>query len=389
MAIEGGASRAFSSFQIRLSAAMLRQAAGWGYLPAGRRHPQRHSRPDGDGHPQAARGRRRLHAVERRVLSRLADLPAADGVRQHDGHQAVRARADVVRVWCTPRFSRRPASRRARSTWSRNAPGGAAAIADVFFESPAVRCHQFHGLGQDRAHPRRASRPGPQAHGARTRRVQPGDHPRRRGRRGVDQGGDVRRVPAPGPGLHEHAQGLRRPLAARRVRCRPGRPRRVAQDRRSDRSRRSSSVRSSTTAPSSRSRRESRMRSIAARPSSPAERPMAGSMRPTILTHVPADAICTTGADETFGPLLVIEAFDDVEAALREAQDTPYGLSASIMTRRSGPRTRTGRAIRHRHHPRQRADDGERSRAARRGSQEQRLGSVRLLLDRGLHRASV
>jgi vanillin dehydrogenase len=35
MAIEGGASRAFSSWQIRLSAAMLRQAAGWGYLPAG------------------------------------------------------------------------------------------------------------------------------------------------------------------------------------------------------------------------------------------------------------------------------------------------------------------------------------------------------------------
>ena len=35
MAVEGGASRAFSTFQIRLSAAMLRQAAGWGYLPAG------------------------------------------------------------------------------------------------------------------------------------------------------------------------------------------------------------------------------------------------------------------------------------------------------------------------------------------------------------------
>ncbi len=54
---------------------------------------------------------------------------------------------------------------------------------------------------------------------------------------------------------------------------------------------------------------------------------------PTILTHVPADAICTTGADETFGPLLVVEAFDDVESALRDAQDTPYGLTASIMTR--------------------------------------------------------
>ena len=54
---------------------------------------------------------------------------------------------------------------------------------------------------------------------------------------------------------------------------------------------------------------------------------------PTILTNVPSSAICTTGCDETFGPLLVIEAFDDAEAALAAAQDTPYGLSSSIMTR--------------------------------------------------------
>ena len=53
---------------------------------------------------------------------------------------------------------------------------------------------------------------------------------------------------------------------------------------------------------------------------------------PTVLANVPADAVCTTGADETFGPLLVVEAFDDPEAALAQAQDTPYGLSASIMT---------------------------------------------------------
>ena len=53
---------------------------------------------------------------------------------------------------------------------------------------------------------------------------------------------------------------------------------------------------------------------------------------PTILTHVPADAVCTTGADETFGPLLVIQPFDDAEQALIDAQNTPYGLSASIMT---------------------------------------------------------
>ena len=54
---------------------------------------------------------------------------------------------------------------------------------------------------------------------------------------------------------------------------------------------------------------------------------------PTILTDVPDSAVCTTGCDETFGPLLVIEAFDDAEDALARAQATPYGLSAAIMTR--------------------------------------------------------
>jgi hypothetical protein len=54
---------------------------------------------------------------------------------------------------------------------------------------------------------------------------------------------------------------------------------------------------------------------------------------PTILTHASDDALCTTGRDETFGPLLVIEAVDDAEAALAKTQDTPYGLSAAIFTR--------------------------------------------------------
>jgi acyl-CoA reductase-like NAD-dependent aldehyde dehydrogenase len=53
---------------------------------------------------------------------------------------------------------------------------------------------------------------------------------------------------------------------------------------------------------------------------------------PTILTHVPKEAICTTGTEETFGPVLIIEAVDTAEEALRRAHDTPYGLSAAIMT---------------------------------------------------------
>ena len=54
---------------------------------------------------------------------------------------------------------------------------------------------------------------------------------------------------------------------------------------------------------------------------------------PTILTDVPPDAVCTTGCDESVGPLLIVQAFDDAEAALAEAQDTPHGLSAAIMTK--------------------------------------------------------
>ena len=53
---------------------------------------------------------------------------------------------------------------------------------------------------------------------------------------------------------------------------------------------------------------------------------------PTILTHVPPGAIITDGRQETFGPVLVIEAVEDAEEALTRAQATPYGLSAAIMT---------------------------------------------------------
>jgi acyl-CoA reductase-like NAD-dependent aldehyde dehydrogenase len=51
----------------------------------------------------------------------------------------------------------------------------------------------------------------------------------------------------------------------------------------------------------------------------------------TILTHVPDEApICH---EETFGPVLIVEAVDDAEQALAKATDTPYGLCASILTR--------------------------------------------------------
>jgi vanillin dehydrogenase len=54
---------------------------------------------------------------------------------------------------------------------------------------------------------------------------------------------------------------------------------------------------------------------------------------PTILADVPPEAVVTWGTEETFGPVLVIEAVDGPEEAVRRAQATPYGLSAAIMTR--------------------------------------------------------
>ncbi len=51
---------------------------------------------------------------------------------------------------------------------------------------------------------------------------------------------------------------------------------------------------------------------------------------PTILTHVPDAAPITR--EETFGPVLIIEAVDSPEEALEKASDTRYGLCASILT---------------------------------------------------------
>ena len=51
---------------------------------------------------------------------------------------------------------------------------------------------------------------------------------------------------------------------------------------------------------------------------------------PTILTHVPADA--PINREETFGPVMVVEAAASAEAALTAASDTNYGLCSGIVT---------------------------------------------------------
>jgi acyl-CoA reductase-like NAD-dependent aldehyde dehydrogenase len=52
--------------------------------------------------------------------------------------------------------------------------------------------------------------------------------------------------------------------------------------------------------------------------------------QPTILTDVPYDA--TVSNEETFGPLVVVEAVDTAEDAVKAANRTMYGLTSSILT---------------------------------------------------------
>jgi len=52
---------------------------------------------------------------------------------------------------------------------------------------------------------------------------------------------------------------------------------------------------------------------------------------PTIITQLPENARLV--AEEQFGPLLPVQSFSDVEEAIRLANDTRYGLAASVWSR--------------------------------------------------------
>ena len=331
MAAEAGSTKVFSAFQIRLSVGMLRQAASWGYLPSG------------DIMRSDIPGRTAL--VERKPLGVVAGftpwngafylawrtflLPMAFGnttvikPSEEAPMSAGLIHAEILEEAGFPKGSFNVVT---------HAPGEAAAIADVFFESRAVRCINF--TGSDKT----ARILGARAGQALKRMV-------------MELGGfnpsiiladadidDAVNAVTFGAFLHQgqvcmntrkvyvaraiHDEFVEK-LAARTATLKAGDP--------GD----PSVIIGPLINQRALDQTEARVRDAVDR----GARIVTGGTseglvyRPTILTDVPADAICTTGCDETFGPMLVIQPFDDPEQALAEAQDTPYGLSASIMTR--------------------------------------------------------
>ncbi len=331
MAAEAGSTRVFSAFQIRLSAAMLRQAASWGYLPYG---DLMHSDVPG-----------RMAMVARRPLGVVAGftpwngafylawrtflLPMAFGnttvikPSEEAPMSAGLIHAEILEEAGFPKGSFNVVT---------HAPGEAAAVADVFFEHPAVRCINF--TGSDKT----ARILGARAGSALKRMV-------------MELGGfnpmivmadadvdDAVRATAFGAFLHQgqvcmntrkvyvdraiHDEFVAT-LAARVGALKVGDP--------AD----PSVIIGPLINEKALRQTEARVADAVAKGATIVTGGTSDGMiyHPTILTDVPADAVCTTGCDETFGPMLVIEAFDDAEAALAQAQATPYGLSAAIMTR--------------------------------------------------------
>ena len=331
MAAEGGSSRAFAAFQVNLSAAMLRQAAGWGYLPYGQM-----IQSDVPG---------RTATVARKPLGVVAGftpwngafylgwrtflLPMAFGnttvikPSEEAPMSAGLFHAEVLEEAGFPAGTFNVVT---------HAPGEAAAIADVFFESAAVRCINF--TGSDRTARILGARAG---QSLKRMVLELGGFNPMIVMEDADQTEAVNALVF-GAFLHQGqvcmntrkayvAQSIHdefvEKLAAKVRTLKSGDP----------------SEPGVVIGPLINDQAVAAMVERVDDAVRQGARVLTGGRahgrvyEPTILTHVPKHAACTTGATETFGPLLVVEAFDDVEVALSAAQTTPYGLSASIMTR--------------------------------------------------------
>lgn len=67
-------------------------------------------------------------------------------------------------------------------------------------------------------------------------------------------------------------------------------------------------------------------------------------VRPTVFTDVSEDMAIVR--EEIFGPVLVIQAYDDEEDAIRLANDTPFGLNAAVFSADRDRAIAVGRRIR-------------------------------------------
>ena len=68
------------------------------------------------------------------------------------------------------------------------------------------------------------------------------------------------------------------------------------------------------------------------------------AVQPTIFDHVPADSMLAT--EEVFGPILSVLSVNSADEALKLANATEYGLSASVFSASMGPALRTARGLR-------------------------------------------
>ncbi|QIB64905.1 aldehyde dehydrogenase family protein [Kineobactrum salinum] len=67
-------------------------------------------------------------------------------------------------------------------------------------------------------------------------------------------------------------------------------------------------------------------------------------IQPTVLSHVPADARVVR--EEIFGPVLSAMPFEDLDWAIKEANNSRYGLAGAVYTRSIAKAQRVSRAVR-------------------------------------------